>query len=103
MLLQMEGKKTRMVKHATPILIEFKTKLGTDVFLQRCVEILAEQAMAKNGIEEQKLDVSRANFETRVTRIFSVLEPPAKKIDKSKDFRAFMKTQKLEATGTSMQ
>ena len=73
------------------------------MFLQRCIEIFAEQAISKNGIEEQKLDVSRADIETRVTRIFNVLEPQAKKIDKSKDFRAFMKNQKLETAGTQMQ
>ncbi len=77
MLLQMEGKKTRMVKHATPILALFKSNLGKDAFYQRCVEIFSEKH--KNGIEEQKIDVTLADIETRVTRIFNVLEPPAKK------------------------
>jgi len=77
MLLQMEGKKTRMVKHANPILTTFKTNLGKDVLHQRCVEILAEKL--RNGIEEQKLDVTLADIETRVTRILNMLEPPTKK------------------------
>lgn len=89
MCLVMEGKKPRMVKHATAILNTCKDHLTRDEVYARCVKVLADD------VEESKSDEQPAA--QRVERIFAVLEPPSKKVDKSKDFRAFMRSKQVEA------
>jgi hypothetical protein len=40
--------------------------------------------------------VPKQEIEIRVERIMAQIEPQVKKVDKSKDFRAFMKTAKAD-------
>jgi hypothetical protein len=90
----MEAKKPRMVKHAGPVLNACKDQLTRDVLFQKCVQVLSNDQ--DEGIEETKNN-SLEQVTERVQRIFKSLEVPTKKVDKSKDFRAFIRTQ---AAGT---
>ena len=54
-------------------------------------------AVISGGSEESKeSSVPRQEIEARVERIMAQIEPQVKKVDKSKDFRAFMKTAKAD-------
>jgi len=54
-------------------------------------------ALIGAGSEESKENsVHKQEIEARVERIMAQIEPQVKKVDKSKDFRAFMKTAKAD-------
>lgn len=89
-----EGKKTRMVKNAVPVLQEIRSHLGKEGLYEKAVLIFSSEV----GPEEQKDDKTTAQKEIqlRVERIMAVIDPPAKKVDKSKDFRSFIKAQSTD-------
>ena len=43
MCLVIEGKKTRMVKNAVPVMQTIKTNLGRDELFKKCVEVLGKE------------------------------------------------------------
>ena len=89
MCLVIEGKKTRMVKNAIPVMQTIKTNLGRDQFVRKCADVLSKELQE----EHKDQDVAKKDVEQRVERIMAVVEPPLSKVDKSKDFRSFLKAQ----------
>jgi hypothetical protein len=97
MCVVMEGKKPRMVKHAVPILNACKEALTRSTLFDKCVQVLSS-----HETEEECKNNSCEQVQERVSRIFKSLEVPTKKVDKSKDFRAFMRSQKVESKEMTM-
>lgn len=78
-----------MVKHATAVLKQIKETLKSDKVLK---DLMIKSLAHTDEDEEQKEEhQSLEQIEVRVTRILDTFKPK-KKIDKSKDFRSFMKT-----------
>ena len=75
-----EGKKPRMVKNAVPVLQEVKSHIGEDRLTQRAIESFTAEESKEDEVTQ------------RVQRIMASIEPQ-KKVDKSKDFRSFIKSQ----------
>jgi hypothetical protein len=102
MCVVMEGKKPRMVKHAVPILTACKEALTRSTLFDKCVQMLSAASQENKGNSEECKNESVEVVQERVARIFKSLEVPTKKVDKSKDFRAFMRSQKVESREMTM-
>lgn len=53
MCLVIEGKKTRMVKNAVPVMQTIKTYLGRDELFKKCVEVLGKELQEEHKDQDQ--------------------------------------------------
>lgn len=89
-----------MVKNAVPVLQEIRNHLGKDGLNEKVILIFSSEG----GPEEHKDESSPTPKEInlRVERIMAMIDPPAKKVDKSKDFRSFIKAQATDKSQSNV-